>query len=360
MNHESSPNQEELISKKLLVADDDESIRRILSILLSKYGKITCVDSGNSAIELLKRESFDLILADYDMPEGNGLDLLQHLKKSKNKTPTIMITAFSSKDVILQSIENRVFSFIEKPFTQEILDRLVPEALTQSEEQKNIENMAQFGNIVGEIVHEISSPLTVLDFQIREITGDTPPLDVDRMIRSVEKIKKIITHTKDSIRDIHTENHESLNLSECMSEASQEFSIRAQKKQVTVELKGNFDIPIFGEKIKICQILVNLVNNSIDAVSGHPQNWVRIETLSDSDFLQILITDSGKGIPIQFQEKLFQPLFSTKGKEGNGLGLSIVRKIAKELNGEVHLNPNCPNTQFVIRLPLGLNPRSSL
>ena len=79
---------------KILIVDDDPSIIRVLTAVLGGYGSITSVDGGNKAIEILKTLSFDLILTDYEMPQGTGLDLLEYMEKHGIKTPTIMITAF--------------------------------------------------------------------------------------------------------------------------------------------------------------------------------------------------------------------------------------------------------------------------
>lgn len=336
--------------KKILIVDDDSSITRVLSAVLGRFGVITVIDSGNKAIELLKTHSFDLILTDYEMEQGTGLDLLEYMKKQVIKTPTIMVTAFGTKELLMKTVGLHVYGFIEKPFTRETIEDLVKTALQTKEQDDKIESLALLGAAMGEIVHEISSPLTVLDLRIQELNETPAHADTDKMKRSVEKIKRIITSTKDAIRREYTQ----FKLSTSLKEARDEYEIRARQAGVSVSVEGDFDCDILGDKNRIRQVLVNLVNNAIDAAAESKGRWVNLQHEGDliTSNVNILVTDSGSGIPKELLDQLFQPLFSTKGKAGTGLGLSISKRIAVEHGGNIFLDTAHPQTRFVFSLPI--------
>jgi DNA-binding NtrC family response regulator len=102
---------------KILIVDDDQSIIRALLMTLSRYGEIEAVNSGNKAIELLKGQSYDLILSDQEMVDGTGIDIFNYIRDHNLKTPLILITAFISEELLTLSIKSKLFTMIEKPFT---------------------------------------------------------------------------------------------------------------------------------------------------------------------------------------------------------------------------------------------------
>jgi C4-dicarboxylate-specific signal transduction histidine kinase len=114
----------------------------------------------------------------------------------------------------------------------------------------------------------------------------------------------------------------------------------------------NQNLEIFCRPVQIGQVIINLLANAVDAVEELPEKWVELSVLDSPTETQIRITDSGKGIPLEVQEKLMQPFFTTKpvGK-GTGLGLNISRKILENHGGQFYLDNNSPNTCFVLSLP---------
>jgi C4-dicarboxylate-specific signal transduction histidine kinase len=103
---------------------------------------------------------------------------------------------------------------------------------------------------------------------------------------------------------------------------------------------------------ELAQVLLNLLNNSYDAVQDLPEKWVRVNLDSFGSTIDIRVTDSGPGIPAEISSKLMQSFFTTKeiGK-GTGLGLSISKGIVEAHNGNIRIDNNCKNTCFVVTLP---------
>ena len=109
---------------KILLVEDSIDMQKYLNKILTDY-KITTVANGIEALDKLKNESFDLILTDYMMPEMNGYELITTLKKKKDKTPIIMLTARQGSETKLNILSLGIDDFITKPFDyQELIVRI--------------------------------------------------------------------------------------------------------------------------------------------------------------------------------------------------------------------------------------------
>jgi signal transduction histidine kinase len=103
---------------------------------------------------------------------------------------------------------------------------------------------------------------------------------------------------------------------------------------------------------EISQVLLNLLNNAVDAVQPLAEKWVELQVRSAGKDVEISVMDSGKGIPEKIRDKVGQPFFTTKVVgHGTGLGLSISRGIVEAHGGHLNLDTQCEHTRFVVTLP---------
>ena len=117
------------LNMKVLIVDDFATMRRILRNILKQIGftDINEADDGSTALKELKKEKYDLILCDWNMPEMPGIDLLNTIKADDELKgiPFVMVTAEAQKDNIVGAVKAGVNSYIVKPFTAEtISDKL--------------------------------------------------------------------------------------------------------------------------------------------------------------------------------------------------------------------------------------------
>jgi signal transduction histidine kinase len=125
----------------------------------------------------------------------------------------------------------------------------------------------------------------------------------------------------------------------------------AEKRGVRLELLWPSDLPpVHMDAQLMYQALINLVKNSLEAMTS-PGDIV-IKGSNDKDCLVIIIEDTGPGIDPGLVGRIFDPSFTTKGRKGNGLGLSIVEDILEAHSGtiECHSDPG-KGTRFTLRLP---------
>jgi two-component system response regulator PilR (NtrC family) len=102
---------------RILVVDDEESIREFLEIMLKKEGyQVTCVEDGQKAIDILQKKSFDLVISDLQMPNVTGIELLKHVKDNYSDLLFMMITAFGTTETAVDAMKMGAYDYVTKPF----------------------------------------------------------------------------------------------------------------------------------------------------------------------------------------------------------------------------------------------------
>ncbi|MFO8049018.1 MAG: sigma-54 dependent transcriptional regulator [Desulfosudaceae bacterium] len=123
--------------ERILIIDDDEGLVHFLGRFFQRkgYQVTSCLTSG-AALEAISANDFDLILLDYKMPDINGLDLLSRIKEIEVKTPVILMTAYGTTDLAIETMKRGAYDYLTKPFDRSDLSRIVTEALAVSRQMK--------------------------------------------------------------------------------------------------------------------------------------------------------------------------------------------------------------------------------
>ncbi len=142
---------------KILIVEDEKSMRDVLGIMLKKEGyNVTLSSSGEEALSLLNKEIFDLVITDIKMPKVDGMQVLKAVKELSDDTLVIMITAFASTETAVEAIKQGAYDYITKPFKIEEMRLIVKNALEKRklrEEnillKRELKEKAVFENIIG-------------------------------------------------------------------------------------------------------------------------------------------------------------------------------------------------------------------
>ncbi len=136
---------------RILVVDDEQSMRHFLKILLVKDGyEVSIAENGDDALEIIDQDPFDLVISDIRMPGTDGLHLLDALKQKLPDLPVIMITAFASPDDAVQAMKNGAYDYISKPFNVDEIKSVIQSALNQECVSVSSEKARQlFPHIIG-------------------------------------------------------------------------------------------------------------------------------------------------------------------------------------------------------------------
>jgi two-component system response regulator PilR (NtrC family) len=115
---------------RILVVDDEESMRQLLEIALGKEGhRITVAESGKKATELFDKSSYDLVISDIKMADMSGVEVLRHVKETDPAVPVIMVTAYASAETAVEALRLGAYDYLTKPFKLEELKANIRNAL---------------------------------------------------------------------------------------------------------------------------------------------------------------------------------------------------------------------------------------
>jgi two-component system response regulator PilR (NtrC family) len=124
---------------KILVVDDEKSMREILEIFLkSENYAVTTADNGEKAIEAIKNDIFDLVITDMKMPKVGGLEVLKHIKQISPDTVVVIITAFGTTESAVEAMKLGAYDYIQKPFQMDDIRLVVKNALEKQKLQKDV------------------------------------------------------------------------------------------------------------------------------------------------------------------------------------------------------------------------------
>ena len=138
-------------TKKILVIDDELSMREFLQILLEKEGyAATTASHAAAALELIGKSDYDLIISDIKMPGTSGLGFLEEIRAANNTTPVILITAYASPEDAVKAMKGGAFDYITKPFNVDEIKEIIKNALLSTDESLQTEAATTFEGIIGQ------------------------------------------------------------------------------------------------------------------------------------------------------------------------------------------------------------------
>lgn len=143
---------------KILIVDDELSIREFFDILLKKEGYLVDLASGGEeALAKLGRKHYDLVISDINMPSVDGMQVLRYVRDHTEDTTVIMITAFASTDSAVEAMKLGAYDYITKPFKIEEIKLVIQKALEKvqlkrenTQLRKEVDGRFNLGNMIGE------------------------------------------------------------------------------------------------------------------------------------------------------------------------------------------------------------------
>jgi len=147
-----------MLEDRILVADDEQSMREFLDIMLKKEGyKVSLASNGEEVLKLIDKDLFDLVLLDVRMPKLDGIGVLKKIKITSPETIVIMITAYASADTAIKAMKEGAYDYITKPFKVEEIKLIIKNALEKKNLQKEnlllkqvVRDRYRFGSIIGQ------------------------------------------------------------------------------------------------------------------------------------------------------------------------------------------------------------------
>jgi two-component system sensor kinase FixL len=222
--------------------------------------------------------------------------------------------------------------------------------------------LSMMGRMASTLAHEINQPLTAIANYVqaaKHMLASGRPEQTARVAETLEKVAAqairagvIIQRMRDFMTRGETERRfEDLN--NVVEEASALALVGAREYGIRVNFQLDADLPaVLIEKVQIQQVVLNLVRNAVEVLQSCARREITVGTArhADPELAEILIADSGPGLPEEVSSRIFQPFVSTK-PHGMGLGLSISREIVERHGGQLRAVSTPEGTTFCFTLP---------
>ncbi|HEY2381378.1 MAG TPA: ATP-binding protein [Terriglobia bacterium] len=215
------------------------------------------------------------------------------------------------------------------------------------------------------LAHEIKNPLTPIQLSAERISRNIArlPAAPQRVTTVIDECVHAIVEEVSSLKNLVDEFVRFARLPavarvpnsmrDLLDKTMALYEGRIDNVKVAVDIPSNLP-PILMDFLQMKRVLVNLLDNALEALSGEPvqELSLRCELTRDETMVRLTLTDSGRGIAADDRERLFTPYFSTR-KNGTGLGLAISSRIVADHGGYIGVEPNFPRgTRFVLELPV--------
>ena len=333
-----------------------------------QFNVITC-RSAEEALSYLAQHPVPVVVADQRMPEMTGVEMFVRVRRLYPHTQRVILSGFTDSDAAIDAInQGQIFQFVRKPWQRIDLLSVLQRALDAHDMslQNSVltdrllisERSAMLGQATARIAHEIANQLNILpliELIEEDYASDAQLQNFARVARTTyEHLNALINEVKNFMRfDSQGVELKELPLAESIQELMSFLRFRSDIRSGLVESEIRAEPTVLGNKLKLHQVLVNLIMNAVYAVGDRSDGRVRITLDRAGDEAEITVADNGSGIPADVQERMWEPFFTTKGTAGNGMGLDIARRLIEAHHGTI----NCSSTPktgtvFTIRLPL--------
>ncbi len=299
------------------------------------------------AYEVIKR------MRSYDF--GGRGKLLRHQLIVKEKTGHEIPVSFSGGIIYDRNEEVATFGI----FTDLRAMMKIEEDLEQTHNMlMQSEKMAGLGRLAAGVAHEINNPMSGIMLYanfVQEDLGEEHPSnkDLKTIIHEAERCKVIVG---DLLEFSHQKTYDMspVDLNEVIQKTLGVLQNQPSFHNIDIILNLTDSLaPIMGNSIRLNQVIMNILVNAAQAMDGNGSLTIQSRTRANQDINEIIINDTGPGIPQKTLEKIFEPFFTTKETgEGTGLGLSVSYAIVKEHKGNIRAASTPESgTTFTLRFP---------
>ena len=351
----------------ILYVDDEHANRVVIKHNLGQQFTLRIADSAEAALEILHREPVAVLLADQRMPRVTGVDLAEQVLQRYPDVVRVIITAYSDLEATIDAINRaRVNRFIKKPWTREELVAVMRESVhsyrnsqlinQMRERLRQLDRMTTLAVMASAIGHDLRQPLAYIEPTLDAIAQEldrleSMPLDargrarVDGAQDALQDLREGISRFKvmadalvASLRDQDGSTETKMLDLKSVVEGAASLTYGTVIRRALWQLElPNEPVMMEASEGRLLQLLFNLVLNAVQAIAPGKAwgNSVGVSVTATEDHVKIMVRDTGCGIAPEHMDKIFVPLFTTKGGEGSGLGLAICKQIVDEMRGSV-------------------------
>ncbi len=364
----------------------DELLKIILEIALeitnADRGTVYLVDEEASEIwsKVLMGDEITEIrlpigkgIAGYVAQTGETINIKDAYQDPRFNPEVDMKTGYRTKTILCQPIKDKdgkivgVFQLINKKdgfFTkrdEEMLNALAIHAsiaiqnAKMAQELVNNERLAVIGRMASTIVHDIKNPMTTIKAYaqvLRKKVGEGEAIQlVNELINQIDRLANMAQEILDFSRGVTSISLSKIKLSDFLNGTLAFLERDFERNNIKIEKHFEFDDEVEIDIDKMTRVVLNIANNSRDAMPEGGKFIVK--TWREDDFFFMEFTDTGTGMPEEVKKKLFEPFVTYGKKHGTGLGMAITKKIVTEHKGQIFVESELgKGTTITIKLPI--------
>ncbi|MDB6119917.1 MAG: Two-component system, sensor histidine kinase PhcS [Verrucomicrobiaceae bacterium] len=224
------------------------------------------------------------------------------------------------------------------------------------------EKLASLGRMSAGIIHEINNPLNFTNqaiFVLKKKGKHLPEGERDNFERILNDVKEGIGRVSSIVSDLRSFSHpdsgsaSAVSLADVVQNAARLMSNELKDHNVDFDAEVPENMTVMGDRNQIIQVLINLVQNAIDASMGRPEPLITVHTTESLGRQYLHVRDNGCGIPAENLAKIFDPFFTTKEVgEGMGMGLSVSFRMMNQMGGGIEVTSEVDQgTEFTLWFP---------
>ncbi len=340
--------------KRILTVDDSGLVRSALKrIFADTSANIEEAKNGTQAIERISEISkFDLILLDLEMPDLNGIQVLEQIRRASQDVVVVMLTSSEDIKKAITTIREGADGYFQKQDLPLEGDKSqFFEALEQARNyragiiaRRQLEQLKT--DFYSMITHDIRNPANVVELAIDELLEDQNTFDTNQqkmLVLASDAAKKMISlvtdyldYAKIDAGHLKIETKQT-DLCKLIQSSSDQASVIATEKHQTLTLELPTTLNAFVDESKLKQVVDNLISNAIKYTPERGSIELKLE--QKSDFVRFSVKDTGHGISSEHLKLLFEKFARLPGEthrsKGTGLGLVIVKAIVEGHGGKV-------------------------
>jgi len=342
------------VGASVLVVDDEEVIRDIFARALTGY-EVTKAGNGAEALALLDQRPFDVVVTDVLMPGGGGLDLLRSIKEKQPTQPVIVMTGYAGRDTVLDALKADADDFITKPVDLLQLKATVVRVLEKRDLKQELLQLQRMDRLktdfLGLVSHKLKTPVTALSLFIQNLArGVSDPADpdfrqhlalmADESDHLIALIQDLLFYSSATLEERPLQREE-VDLRALVTSVVVECTPPLEKKALRLDNRlpdAPLVLAIDRERIRF--VVQALLGNAIKFTP--PGGRIGLTLELHDDRVELGIVDSGPGIPVEEQAKVFEKFYQIDPQQtgqvrGFGLGLFYARHFARQHQGSVRL-----------------------
>ncbi len=321
------------------------------------------------AIYVFKRPSSGLVFAALFLITFHLFFFFSLFDKSYDLLHIVMVTIiYTTLSVVLFFVSRIMLNNeIALKRLNETLQVRIRERVAQLREKDKIlfeqNRHAQMGEMISMIAHQWRQPLSAISTSAASVRmnielGNT---SLDQVTESMNKITDYTLHLSSTIDDFRDffkpkREKEEVVLSHVLDKSINLCDPIIKQKQITIEREYN-EIVLHSYHNELLQVIINIIKNAVDALITaevpNPKILIKKFINDEAGHAVIAIEDNAGGIPVHMTDKIFDPYFSTKAKNGTGLGLYMSKSIIENhCQGQLNVSNNQHGACFMISLPL--------